>query len=156
MTTSDTAAPARGKILDAVAAVAVIGFGAAIWVGSSGFPTIAVEGQISPSFWPRVVSGLLVGLGALLLVLALLGRTTPVEAEAANRAQAAPLALVLGLLVAYLISWSLVGFLPATLVAFLLLGKVLGTVAWWRAALWSLVLTLVVWGLFGQLLRVPL
>lgn len=144
------------RVSDMVAAVVVIAFGLAVWLVSGGFPGSPVRDQVDPSFWPRAVAGALVGFGGILLVMSLLGRGTPTDAEPVNPAQRPALALVLGILVAYPLAWQLVGFLPATLVAFLLLSKVLGIARWWRAALWSLVLTLVVWGLFRLLLGVPL
>jgi len=141
---------------DAVTAIAVTAFGLAVWISSSSFPQPFTEDQISGSFWPRVIAGLLVGLSGILLIGALLGKNAPVDADPINPAQWPPLALTLGLLVAYALVWPVAGFLPTTFVASLLLSKILGVAKWRRAAVWSLILTLVVWGLFDYLLEVPL
>ena len=147
----------RVRLRDVAVAIAAIALGAALWVGAGGLPQILVQtGQPGAGFWPRLLAGGLVGLGALLCVWALLGRTGDVDVEPANPDQRLPLLFVVGVLIVYLVAWPLVGFLPSTFVAFAVLSKVMGTTRWWRAVLWSAVLTAAVWLLFAQFLQVAI
>lgn len=140
----------------ALAALVVMALGVAVWVGATNLPEPPVAGAISASFWPRLIAGALVGLGGFLLLRALWGKTAHVNEAPINRSQWLPLMIVLGTLVVYLSVWPIVGFVPTSLVAILLISKTLGLTQWRRAAIWSLGVTLVVWMLFDQLLGVPL
>lgn len=145
-----------GKLRDTLTAVAVIAFGGAVWAGAQSFPHLSIQGTIGPDFWPRMVAGGLIGFGIILLVMAVSGTTAPLEVDQVNPSQRLPMVLAFGIIVVYLFAWPRVGFLPTTIVAFLLLSRLFGIGKWWQALLWCMVLTLISWGLFKQLLGVPL
>lgn len=143
-------------IKDVVAALVVLGFGVATWIGAGNFPESPTASGVGPGLWPQFTAAVLVGLASLLLVKTLWGKTVEVNASPINQSQWLPLILVLGTLVVYLSIWPIVGFFPTTLAAILLMSKTLGLTQWRRAALWSLGVTIGVWILFDQLLTVPL
>lgn len=152
----DDGTPVLAKRSGEVAvAVAIVTFSLALWAGTLGFPEGAGN-VVGAAFWPRMVAAILAVLGIILLVESLLGRTIDVDADPINKAQWLPMTLVLFIIFFYVLVWPVVGFLPATLVGLVLLSKVLGIAEWWRAVFWSVILTAVVWGLFAQLLKVPL
>jgi len=153
---AQAAAPLFVRVADTAAAVSVVALGVAAWVGANGFPEAMVEGQVGADFWPKVVAALMAALGGALLLLSLAGRIAPVSADPANPTRWLPLAVVLVVLALYPLAWSLIGFVPATIATFAIVGKILGVGNWWRALAWAALLALVIWGLFGQLLQVPL
>jgi hypothetical protein len=137
--------------------VLAVALGVALWAATAGFPDISVEGTIGGDVWPRVLAIGLVALGAVQLVMAALGRVPRPEADPVTEPERRRvIAGVIVLLVAYLPAWSVVGFLPATIVAFVLIAKAFEIGAWWRALVWGVVLPAVVWIIFGVLLGVPL
>ena len=144
----------RGEV---AAALVIVALSLGIWVATFDVPEALTAGQIGGAAWPRLVASLLLVFGLSLLVRAVRGhRADDTGIEPVNPAQWRPLALVLVIIAAYIVAWPLVGFAPVSLVAVLLLARLLGVSTWWRAAAWAVALTGIVWLLFIRLLEVPL
>jgi hypothetical protein len=139
----------EGSVLVAAALV--------VWGAASALPPAPIEGEMSSSVWPKALAAALGFFGLALIVEALRGRVKRDESlEPVNTAQWPTFAVTLVIIVAFLIAWPAVGFLPTAVVSFVLLCRVLGVGGWLRSAAWGIGLALLLWVIFDQLLSIPI
>jgi hypothetical protein len=142
---------------DVLEGVVIAGAAVGVWVAASALPPAPVEGELSSGGWPQVLAIALGVLGLGVIVQALRGRVKRDESlDPINPAQWPTLAGTLAILVAFLVAWPSVGFLPSAFVAFVLLSRLLGVGNWLRSAAWGVGLALLLWVLFEELLNIPL
>jgi hypothetical protein len=153
-------APARGgrfDVRDVVEGVVIVAAAVVAWIAASALPAAPVEGELASGRWPQALAVALGVLGAALIVEALRGRVKRDESvEPVNPQQWPVLAAAVAVIIAFLLAWPAIGFLPSALVAFGLLARVLGVGGWPRSAAWGASLALVLWVLFEELLNIPL
>lgn len=128
--------------------------GAAIAVMTSQLPPSTIQGDIGPAVFPYFSAGLLMFCGAGLLITGNQKETSIFDKRALKR-----LALIFGVVLLYCIVMSYIGFLVPTVVIFFVLTTMFAEdadVAWWKRLLYSVVLTLVIYLLFHNILNLKL
>lgn len=113
---------------------------------------------IGPRFFPLVIATGLAVCGFGLALQAWLGgyRNLEVTSERIGKPAAQGLAWIVGGLVFQLLAIGLIGFVPTATVLFVCVARAFGVRSWLRPGLIGLVLALVVWAIFTQLLGVSL
>ena len=128
--------------------------GAAIAVMTSQLPPSTIQGDIGPAVFPYFSAGLLMCCGAGLLITGSQKEASIFDKRALKR-----LALIFGVVLLYCIVMSYIGFLVPTVVIFFVLTTMFAEdadVAWWKRLLYSVVLTLVIYLLFHNVLNLKL
>lgn len=131
--------------------------GAAIAVMTSQLPPSTIQGDIGPAVFPYFSAGLLMFCGAGLLITGSQKEASIFDKRALKR-----LALIFGVVLLYCIVMSYIGFLVPTVVIFFVLTTMFAEdaedadVAWWKRLLYSVVLTLVIYLLFHNVLNLKL
>lgn len=128
--------------------------GAAIAVMTSQLPPSTIQGDIGPAVFPYFSAGLLMFCGAGLLITGNQKEASIFDKRALKR-----LALIFGVVLLYCIVMSYIGFLVPTVVIFFVLTTMFAEdadVAWWKRLLYSVVLTLVIYLLFHNILNLKL
>lgn len=150
-------APGPGKIngrgLLVALAVALLG-GTAVW-SATALELSAVDGSVGPGWWPTVLGGLLVA-GAVAIAAVALRRPDPVPEERVSAHGLGRLGAVIAAIVVYGIGWQFFHFLPVTVVFLSVLLFVTGGRGIKALVLFPALTAMVLYGLFGLLLRVPL
>lgn len=149
------AEPDRGDLASGVIVVAV---GAAILFYVRGFPTLP-SGEPGPALFPGIIGGLMLVMGAILVVRGIAQRTRraasvdkPVVPYRRGWVNAG---CIVGAIVFYLLVVDLLGFLTTvTLMSTLLIVR-LGTKVW-VAIVAGIVSTVAIWSIFNKVLLVPL
>lgn len=117
---------------------------------------LAREGQaFGPRWWPTALSIAMVVLGAVLIVQALTTRITSSE-QRITRSGGIALAATIALIVFYGFAWQYFDFRAVTVVLLVGLTFIFGGRGIKALLVFPVVTTLVLWGIFGLLLRVPL
>ncbi|MEA2247986.1 MAG: hypothetical protein QOH46_2515, partial [Solirubrobacteraceae bacterium] len=125
-------------VRDVLEGVALVAAATIVWVAASALPPAPIEGEMASSVWPKALAVALGALGVALVVEAIRGRVADAEGlDPVNPAQWPVLAATLGLLVAFLLAWQAIGFLPAAIVSFVLISRLVGVGDWLRAAAWG-------------------
>lgn len=140
---------------EAAIGVAVIAIGLACFV-LTGQIDLAREGQaFGPRWWPTALSVTMIVIGGVLVVQALMHRITSDEPRI-TRSGTITLTVTLALIIGYGIAWQYLDFRAVTV--FLLAGLVFAFGGRGIKALiiFPVATTLVLWAIFGLLLRVPL
>jgi hypothetical protein len=128
-----------------------------VWIASSALPSAPIEDELSSGVWPKALALALGALAIALIVEALRGRVKRDESlDPVAAGQWPTLAATVGIVVLFLITWQIVGFLISAIVCFVLLSRLLGVGNWLRSALWGTGLAVVMWVLFELLLDIPL
>ena len=131
--------------------------GIAVLLLAQTIPLPSVEGDISPRWWPQVAGGAMIVFSAVALARgglrpeADLDRPEPRQPQGAVR-----IVLTFAAVAVYGLLWQ---FFDFRLVTFLLVAGLVavgGGRGWKSLLLFPLIVMLVLWGLFGVLLRVPL
>lgn len=128
--------------------------GAAIAVMTSQLPPSTIQGDIGPAVFPYFSAGLLMFCGAGLLITGSQKEASIFDKRALKR-----LALIFGVVLLYCIVMSYIGFLVPTVVIFFVLTTMFAEdadVVWWKRLLYSVVLTLVIYLLFHNVLNLKL
>lgn len=128
--------------------------GAIIAVMTSQLPPSTIQGDIGPAVFPYFSAGLLMFCGAGLLITG-----NPKEASIFDKRALKRLALIFGVVLLYCIVMSYIGFLVPTVVIFFVLTTMFAedaNVVWWKRLLYSVVLTLVIYLLFHNVLNLKL
>ena len=128
--------------------------GAIIAVMTSQLPPSTIQGDIGPAVFPYFSAGLLMFCGAGLLITGNQKEASIFDKRALKR-----LALIFGVVLLYCIVMSYIGFLVPTVVIFFVLTTMFAEdadVAWWKRLLYSVVLTLVIYLLFHNVLNLKL
>ena len=128
--------------------------GAVIAVMTSQLPPSTIQGDIGPSVFPYFSAGLLMICGAGLLVTGNKKEASIFDKRALKR-----LALIFSVVLLYCIVMTYVGFLIPTAAIFFILTTMFAEnedVAWWKRLLYSVVLTLVIYLLFHNVLNLKL
>lgn len=118
------------------------------------FPSLG-EGHPGPALFPNILAGLFIFFGLLLLIKSrqtLSFKEAPEEIEKINIGNAF---FVLGLIVAFMLLESNLGFLLTSSVLLFLMMKKLGT-SMIKSIFFSILITIFVYSLFYKILRVPL
>jgi len=150
--------PERGpnhRGYEAAIGVAVIAIGITCFV-LTGQIDLAREGQaFGPRWWPTALSVAMIVIGAILVVQALTTRITSDEPRI-TRSGGLTLTVTLALIVGYGFAWQYLDFRAVTV--FLLAGLVFvfGGRGIKALIIFPVVTTLLLWAIFGLLLRVPL
>lgn len=108
-----------------------------------------------PRWWPTVLGGAIVLLGALLVGVAIRTPDAPSE-DAPTKRGIARMLLVLAAVAAYGVAWYFLHFVIVTLLLAAGLTFVLGGRGWRDLVLFPVIVTVVLYGVFGLLLGVPL
>lgn len=140
---------------EAAIGVAVIAIGLACFV-LTGQIDLAREGQaFGPRWWPTALSVTMIVIGGVLVVQALMHRITSDEPRI-TRSGGITLTVTLALIIGYGFAWQYLDFRAVTV--FLLAGLVFAFGGRGIKALmiFPVATTLVLWAIFGLLLRVPL
>jgi hypothetical protein len=149
-------APASRRLELAGAAVAlVVSVLLVVLAGKIGVR--AETGGIDPRWWPRLLGLIGLGLSAILLVTSLL-RPPPQrdEVEAATSSGWVRCLMAVGLSVAYIVGWPVVGFVPATVVLVAAATAVFGGRGVRALLVFPLGLAAFLYVLFHTVLKVPL
>lgn len=128
--------------------------GAIIAVMTSQLPPSTIQGDIGPAVFPYFSAGLLMFCGAGLLITGNQKEASIFDKRALKR-----LALIFGVVLLYCIVMSYIGFLVPTVVIFFVLTTMFAedaNVVWWKRLLYSVVLTLVIYLLFHNVLNLKL
>lgn len=133
----------------------VVALGVGAIVAAQQLADLHAGGDFGGRWWPTVVGGCLAVLGAASVVSGLL-RPPAVDVEPLRRTGVLQLAAILGLVVAYGIAWQYVHFAVVTLALVAAIMAVLGGRGWRQLVLVPAIVTAVLYGVFGLLLRVPL
>ncbi|MDL9979094.1 tripartite tricarboxylate transporter TctB family protein [Microbacterium candidum] len=146
----------RGELIFALV-VLVVGVVTLVGVFTTRVPAGA---RVGPTVFPAFVSVLLLAAGAVILVGVLRGRYgTPDESEDLDpnaKTDWMTLAKIVGLVVAFLLLLTPIGWTPAATLLFGGVAWTLGTRRWWLGFLVGFVLALVVQVVFGELLGLSL
>lgn len=143
---------ARSVIGPAVGLVA----GVAVLLLAQTIPLPSVEGNISPRWWPQVAGGAMIVFSAVALTRGGLrpesdrDRPEPRQPQGAVR-----IVLTFAAVAAYGVLWQFFDFRVVTFLLVAGLVAVGGGRGWKSLLLFPLIVMLVLWGLFGVLLRVP-
>ncbi|WP_051298092.1 tripartite tricarboxylate transporter TctB family protein [Brevibacterium album] len=146
--------PGRGRAL--VGPLCGIAAGALVLLLAQSVPVPEVESQFSPRWWPQ-----LSGAAMILFSLAaafkdgLRPAASGGEVEAGSRAGTVRIALVFAAVAAYGAAWLVFDFRLVTALLLAALVAIGGGRGWKGLVLFPLIVTLVLWLLFGLLLRVP-
>ena len=150
-------APGPGKIngrgLLVALAVSLLG-GTAVW-SATALELSAVDGAVGPGWWPTVLGGLLVA-GAVAIAAVALRRPDPVPEERVSAHGLGRLGAVIAAIVVYGIGWQFFHFLPVTVVFLSVLLFVTGGRGIKALVVFPALTAMVLYGVFGLLLRVPL
>ena len=115
------------------------------------------SGGVDPKWWPTVLSILASALSALLVGMSLFGQATSRgELEASEKDGWIRMLLALTLSALYVFAWSRIGYVVPTVVFAVALLWVFGLRSWKGLAIFSVVTTAFIYGLFHYVLRVPL
>ena len=155
---TSAARPGRGlrELLPALAAAA---FAVVAFALASQVPEVARLTQFSPRWWPELLAVLVLVLSVCLAVGALLRPTTTVEEdvpEEATREGTWRLTAMLASIVGYGVLWYFIDFRVSTTLLFIALTWLGGGRGWKALLLFPIVVTAILYLLFGVLLRVPL
>lgn len=147
--------PRRVRLRELGVAIGVIAVGGLVLTFAN-LTVPASGGDIfGPRWWPTVLSFALMVVGAALVVVALIKPDTAREDVPTVRG-AVRLLLVLALVALYGIAWYFVHFLVVTPLLVCALTFVLGARGWRDLIILPIVVTVVLYGVFGLLLGVPL
>lgn len=135
--------------------VGVVVLGIAILLGAQTLLPESGRDAFGPRWWPSGLAIVLIGLGSLLTVT---GGFRPAAAteEPPTRQGAVRLLLLLALVVAYGAAWQYIHFVPVTIVLAAAGAAILGARGWKALVAFPMIVTVVLYGLFGILLGVPL
>lgn len=128
--------------------------GSAIAVMTSQLPPSTIQGDIGPSVFPYFSAILLIVCGAGLLITGSKQEASIFDKRALKR-----LAIIFGIVLLYCVVMTYVGFLLPTVVIFFVLSTMFAEgedVAWWKRLVYSVVLTLVIYLLFHNVLNLKL
>lgn len=115
------------------------------------------SGGVDPKWWPTVLSILASALSALLVGMSLFGPAmSRGELEASEKDGWIRMLLALTLSALYVFAWSRIGYVVPTVVFVVALLWVFGLRSWKGLAIFSVVTTAFIYGLFHYVLRVPL
>lgn len=115
------------------------------------------SGGVDPKWWPTLLSMLAGALSALLVGMSLFGPAmSRGELEASAQGGWVRMLLALTLSALYVFAWSSIGYVVPTVVFIAALLWVFGLRSWKGLAIFSVVTTAFIYGLFHLVLRVPL
>jgi hypothetical protein len=115
------------------------------------------SGGVDPKWWPTLLSMLAGALSALLVGMSLFGPAmSRGELEASEQGGWVRMLLALTLSALYVFAWSSIGYVVPTVVFIAALLWVFGLRSWKGLAIFSVVTTAFIYGLFHLVLRVPL
>lgn len=142
---------------DAVSGAMAAALGAALIVASADLSPLPRQDYGAGTF-PKVVGGLLLLIGGLLVIKGLRQRQAWARwsSKVAGRPFLLALAAVIASVVIYVVLTPVVGFPIVAVTLLTLLFRAYHRRGWGRALLISVVATTVIWMLFAQLLHVPL
>lgn len=143
---------------DLPSGVSAIAVGAAILVYIRGFPTLP-SGELGPALFPGIIGGLMVLMGALLVVRWIKNRrqdpADPLESEAVHWRGWINAGFIIGAIIFYLLAVDFLGFLTTMIAMSSLLIFRLGAKAWVAITAGTLS-TVLIWLIFNKVLMVPL
>ncbi|WP_052436505.1 tripartite tricarboxylate transporter TctB family protein [Georgenia sp. SUBG003] len=114
-------------------------------------------GGIDPRWWPELLGAAGLALGVLLLVVAILRPPfNRDDLEAATRQGWLRVGIAVGLSIAFVLLWPVIGFLVATPVFLVVATYVFGGRGWKTLVLFPVLMTAGIYLLFHTLLKVPL
>ncbi|WP_261166654.1 tripartite tricarboxylate transporter TctB family protein [Microbacterium sp. Marseille-Q6965] len=154
--TAEADSPAAGSRPREIAiGVGVAVLGAAVLLAVQALLPEAGRDAFGPRWWP---GGLALALTALGVALAIVGGLRPAAAteDAPTRRGIVRLVILLALIVAYGAAWQFIHFIPVTLVLSCAAAVVLGARGWKGLIVFPIVITAILFLLFGVLLGVPL
>ncbi len=128
--------------------------GAVIAVMTSQLPPSTIQGDIGPSVFPYFSAGLLMICGAGLLVTGNKKEASIFDKRALKR-----LAIIFGSVLLYCVVMNYVGFLLPTAVILFALSTMFAEgekVAWWKRLIYSIIVTMVIYLLFHNVLNLKL
>ena len=140
-------------------AVAALGLALLLFILPHEIRVAASEaGEVSPAFFPRIVSGLIAAIGAAHVLVAIVGpgevgsgMTKAISSQAALRAIAT---LAIGSF--YIVLLPGIGFIAATAAALVGLIVLFGNRALWKACAVAVPVAIGLFYVFGELLKTPL
>ncbi|GAB3212593.1 tripartite tricarboxylate transporter TctB family protein [Marinactinospora thermotolerans] len=156
VTSAQEAARTSSRWRELVPALAGVALGVTTLALSTQIPDGAASVRFSPRWWPDALAFLLIGLGVVHAVLSWVTGGTDEAPEPATRAGAIRLVAILSAIVGYGVLWYFVDFRVSTTVLFVALTYIAGGRGWKALLLFPVVTTMVLYLLFGVLLRVPL
>jgi Ca2+/Na+ antiporter len=117
----------------------------------------AIDTSLSPRWWPEVLGGILALLSIGVGIKELVAPSEPDEdTQPPTRAGAIRVVAVFAAIAAYGVIWYYVAFPVATFALFVALARILGARGWKSLVAFPFICTLVLYVLFGLLLKVPL
>ncbi len=142
--------------LEVITGVVAAILSAAMIALSRAVVVIRETGGVDPRWWPTVLGILALALSVALVVVAFSRPMSREDVEPTTRSGRINAAATVIAAIAYVLTWPLVGFIPATLVLLVVLTAVFGGRNWKVLTLFPLGLTAFLYTLFAVLLKVPL
>lgn len=118
------------------------------------FPSLG-EGHPGPGLFPNILAGLFTFFGFLLLIKARQPQSKQPEIEDTGKKNIVNALFVLGVIIAFMLLESNLGFILTSFILLFLLMKKLGTSPI-KSTCFSILITLFIYSLFYKILRVPL
>ncbi|OZC84310.1 hypothetical protein CH304_17875 [Rhodococcus sp. 15-649-1-2] len=147
--------PPNSKAYECTIGIVVVAVGVAVYFASASID-IAREGQqFGPRWWPTALAVSMVAIGLVLITSALLTRISSDEPSITKSGTVA-LAATLAAIVVYGFAWQYFDFRVVTVILLAAITAVSGGRGIKALVLFPIVTTLILWAIFGLLLRVPL
>ncbi|MEG0820451.1 MAG: tripartite tricarboxylate transporter TctB family protein [Burkholderiaceae bacterium] len=144
---------------------ALIGAGFVVAGAAMAWQTFLIDADagyagIGPRFFPLAIAAGLAVCGLLLILQAALGGYHKLELDTAgprlDRTSLSGLMWIVGGLLFQLLAISILGFVPTSAVLFMCVARAFGVTGWLKSLAIGVVLALVIWAIFTQLLGVSL
>lgn len=118
------------------------------------FSSFLVDASQLPSLFPKIAAWAMVLISVVRLIQFAI--TKKIDLPSVKGIFKPRVLLGLGMLIAYIALLPILGFMIATILCMIAVMYLLGKVAWYKAILFAVICTSIVWYSFVQLLRIPL